>query len=129
MSIETLSKQQKKFIGITTIISSFIAGLCCFSPVVLVLFGFTSVSYAIALNDVLYFQYDWIFLLAGTLTILISLIYFFYFKEKVCSISELKRKKKMVINLVLITFFTSFLVYIFWLYGIVEIMGIFLGIW
>ena len=105
------------------------AGLCCFAPVVLVLFGLSSVAFAASLSDTLYGTYKWAFRGMGLLFLILSLYWYIYKKEKVCTIDEFKKKKRKILNLVLITLISGVLAYIVWLYVIVEWMGKALGIW
>ncbi len=124
-----LSKKQKSFLKRFVSISAFIGGLCCFLPVVLVLLGLSTVSFAASLTDILYGQYKWAFRGAALVFLLGSLFWYLYRKEDICTLDDLKRKKILIINLVTISLILGVLAYIIWLYGIVEIMGIILNIW
>jgi len=122
-------KNLKDFMKRFVPLSAFIGGLCCFTPVILVLFGLSSVSFAASLSDTLYGSYKWVFRGIALSFLIASLLWYLYTKEKVCSIDELKRKRKRVINIILISLIFSVLAYIVWLYVIVELIGIVLGIW
>jgi amino acid transporter len=115
----------KKFIPLTAIIG----GLCCFTPVVLVLLGISTVSFASSLSDTLYGTYKWAFRGVALLFLAGALTWYFYKKEQVCSIHELKRKRNKIINLVLISLIIAVITYAIWLYVIVEYIGVWLGIW
>ena len=121
--------KQKSFLKkvIPTIV--FIGGLCCFTPVVLVLFGFSSVAFAASLSDTLYGSYKWAFRGIALLLLLASLGWYFYKKENVCSLDEFKRKRNKIINFTFLSIGIGIIAYIIWLYVIVELMGIALGIW
>lgn len=110
-------------------IAAFMAGLCCFSPVILVLFGLGSVSFAGSLADTLYGGYKWYFRLTGFALICIS--YFIWYKKKsaACSLSQKKRLQTKMLNLFLISTIAFIMIYIVWLYVVVEWFGIQLGIW
>jgi hypothetical protein len=124
-----IDKKQKKFLKTFTPLAAFFGGLCCFTPVVLVFFGIGTVSYAASLSDVLYGQYKWVFRGSALLFILLALGWYFYKKENICSIDEVKRKRKRIINFTLIVLISTALLYIFWLYVVVELIGLSLGIW
>jgi hypothetical protein len=124
-----ISKEQKSFLKKIVPFSAFIGGLCCFTPVVLVLFGLSSVSFAASLSDTLYYGYAWAFRAVALLFLLASLFYYFYKKEKVCTIDEFKKKRKRIINIVLLSIIAFVLAYIIWLYVVVELIGPALGIW
>ena len=124
-----MDNNQKSFIKRVLPVSAFIAGLCCFTPIVLVLLGISTVSYAASLSDILYGQYKWLFRGIALLFLLSSLYWYFYKKEKICTIDEAKKKRKKIINLILVTLISGIIIYIIWLYVIVEIIGILLGIW
>ena len=124
-----LDKEEKKFLKKIIPVGAVFAGLCCFAPVVLVLFGLSSVAFAASLSDTLYGTYKWAFRGAGLLFLILSLYWYIYKKEKVCTIDEFKKKKRKILNLVLITLISGILAYIVWLYVIVEWMGKVLGIW
>src|SRR3989344_1855978 len=124
-----MDNNQKSFLKRVLPVSAFIAGLCCFTPIVLVLLGISTVSYAASLSDILYGQYKWLFRGIALLFLLSSLYWYFYKKEKICTIDEAKKKRKKIINLILVTLISGIIIYIIWLYVIVEIIGILLGIW
>ena len=124
-----LDKEEKKFLKKIIPVGAVFAGLCCFAPVVLVLFGLSSVAFAASLSDTLYGTYKWAFRGMGLLFLILSLYWYIYKKEKVCTIGEFKKKKRKILNLVLITLISGILAYIVWLYVIVEWMGKVLGIW
>jgi hypothetical protein len=124
-----LDKNLKNFMKRFVPLSAFIGGLCCFTPVILVLFGLSSVSFAASLSNTLYGSYKWVFRGIALSFLIASLLWYLYTKEKVCSIDELKRKRKRVINIILISLIFSVLAYIVWLYVVVELIGIVLGIW
>jgi hypothetical protein len=124
-----LSKNEKKFLKKTVPGIAFVAGLCCFTPVVLVLFGLSSVAFAASLSDTLYGTYKWAFRGVALFLLFAALGWYFYKKEGICTLDALKRKRKRVINLVLLSLIIGILAYIIWLYVVVELIGIALGIW
>ena len=124
-----INKQEKSFLKKVIPLSAFIGGLCCFTPIVLVLLGIGTTAYAASLTDILYGQFKWAFRGVALLFLLTAIFWFIYKKEKICTIDELKKKKKKIINLIVITLLSGIIIYIIWLYVIVEIIGVLLGIW
>ncbi|MAG48035.1 hypothetical protein CL617_05495 [archaeon] len=124
-----IDKSQKSFLKKYMPLAALIGGLCCFTPVVLVLLGLSSVAYAASLSDLLYGSYKWVFRGSALLFLLLGLFWYFYKKENICTIDKLKRERRKIINFVLITLIFAVLMYIIWLYVIVEIIGLLLGIW
>lgn len=104
------------------------ASLCCLAPLVLVLIGLSTVSFAASLSNVLYGSYKWVFRGFGLLLLAVSL--FFYFRQKgICTIDEAKRQRKRIINTILISLIVAVIGYVIWLYVIVEYAGVLLGLW
>jgi cation transport ATPase len=124
-----LSKKEKSFLKKLIPLVALVGGLCCFTPIILVLFGLSSVAFAASLSNTLYYGYKWYFRGAALILLLASVAWYFYKKEGVCSIDALKRKRKKIINLVLLAIIAGVIAYIIWLYVILEIIGILLGIW
>lgn len=124
-----LDRSDKKFLAKNVPLAAFIAGLCCFSPVVLVLLGLSTTAFAASLANTLYGTYKWVFRSAGLLLLLASLAWYFYKKENICSIDQAKRKKNKIINVTLMALIIAVLGYVIWLYVIVEYLGIWLGLW
>ncbi len=124
-----LDKKEKSFLKQTIPIAAFIAGLCCFTPVVLVLFGLSTVSFAASLSDTLYGTYKWVFRGAGLAFLAISLWWYFYKVERICTLDEARKNHNKIINIILITLVIGIIAYILWLYLIVHYLGVFLDIW
>jgi amino acid transporter len=129
VNVIKMEQEQKSFVKKIVGASAFIGGLCCFTPIVLVLLGLSTVSFATSLADTLYGTYKWVFRGVALLFLTLALYWYIYKKEKICTIDELKKKKRKIINLVLITLISAILAYIVWLYVVVEVIGILLGIW
>lgn len=115
----------KRYVPIT----AFIGGLCCFVPVVTVLLGLGSVSYAVALTDLLYYEYRWAFQLAGLGFLLAALVVHLYANEGVCSVDAAVRKRRKIVNLLFLSVTMAVAAYVIWLYVVVELAGMALGIW
>jgi len=104
------------------------ASLCCLTPVILVLFGISGVAFASSLADNLYGNYKWLFRSVGLILLFLSLS--IYFRSKgVCTINQVKRQRIKIINTILLTLIIAIFGYIIFLYVIIEIIGILLGIW
>lgn len=124
-----ITTDQKKFLKKIIPAATFVGGLCCFTPVVLVLLGLSTVSFAASLSDKLYHGYAWHFRAAALLLLLAALFWYFYKKERICSIDKVKRNRNRIINLVLVSIIILTVSYVIWLYVIVELIGWALGIW
>lgn len=106
----------------------FIASLCCLAPIIIVLFGLGSLSFAIALTNVLDNQYRWAFILIGLLVMGISLVK--YFRNRgVCTIDQAKKHRTEIINKVLLVLFVSVVTYIIFFFGILGYIGRILLLW
>lgn len=121
--------QQLKAILKATSIPVLFASLCCLSPLVLVLFGLATASFAGSLADTLYGSYKWLFRGAGLLFLLISALLYVRRTKGICTIDEAKKQYQKIINTVLLFLIIGTLGYIFFLYGVVHYVGVWLGIW
>ncbi len=117
-------KDIAKITGIPVLIAS----LCCLSPLVLALLGISTVAFAGSLADKLYYEYACAFRSAGIISLMIALV--IYFRSKgVCTLDQAKKRRNEIINTSLIVLVVGILGYIVWLYGIVEVIGVFAGVW
>lgn len=106
-----------------------IASLCCLSPVILVLLGLGTVSFASSLADTLYGDYKWYFRAAGLIALAAALFFYFYRTKGVCTIDEAKRRRNEIINMVALTVIAGVIGYVFFLYVVVHYIGVFLNLW
>ncbi len=104
------------------------ASLCCLSPVILVLLGLSTASFAGSLVDTLYGDYKWVFRGVGLILLIISLVLYFR-KRGVCTLDQAKRRRNEIINTVLIALIAAVAGYFFFLYVVVEYIGMWLNIW
>ncbi len=118
----------KEILKITSI-PVFLASLCCLSPIILVLLGVSTISFAGSLTDVLYGQYKWIFRIFGILALFGSLVFYLYRKKGVCTIDEVKKRRNEIINYVALSLVVGVLGYMFFLYVVVHYIGVWLKIW
>ncbi len=106
-----------------------LASLCCLSPVILVLLGISSVSFASSLADTLYGEYKWVFRAIGLVALLGSLAYYLYRQKGVCSLDAVKRRRNEIINYIALTVAVGVFGYLFFLYVVVHYIGVWLSIW
>lgn len=118
-------KEALKLTGIPVVIAS----LCCLSPIIIVLLGLGTVSFASSLADTLYGDYKWAFRIVGLLLIAASLVYYFYKKKGICTFDQVKRRRNEIINTVVIALIVSVLGYLFFLYVVVHYIGVWLKLW
>ncbi len=106
-----------------------LASLCCLSPVILVLLGVSSVSFASSLADTFYGEYKWVFRGIGIMTLIGSLMYYIYRQKGICTLDQVKRRRNEIINYIALTLVAGVLGYLFFLYVIVHYLGVWLSIW
>ena len=105
------------------------ASLCCLSPIILVLAGVGTVSFASSLADTLYGEYQWVFRIIGLVALAVAVVLYLRRAKGICTIDEVKRRRNEVINIVMMSFVAGVLGYIFFLYVVVHYIGVFLSIW
>lgn len=106
-----------------------LASLCCLSPVILVLLGISTVSFASSLADTLYGDYKWVFRGVGLLALLGALVYYFRRKKGICTIDEAIKRRNEIINYVALAIIAGVLGYLFFLYVVVHYVGVWLDLW
>lgn len=104
------------------------ASMCCLSPIILLLLGFGTVSFASGLADTLYGDYKWYFRGFGLLLLAIALVLHFR-KQGVCTLDQAKRHRNKIINTTLVALFAFVLGYVFFLYVVVHYWGVWLNLW
>lgn len=125
MNQEYKTKDTLKLISLPVLVAS----LCCLSPVILVLLGLSTASFAGSLADTLYGDYKWIFRGIGLVLLAITIVVYLRRKKGICTIEEAKKRRNEIINIVLSTFIVFVIGYVIWLYVIVEYAGKVLRIW
>ena len=105
------------------------ASLCCLSPLILVMLGLATVSFAGSLADTLYGDYKWVFRVVGLIFLIISIILYLRRAKGICTFDEAKKRKQEIINTVLIGLIGGVIGYVFFLYVVVHYAGVFLNIW
>ena len=108
--------------------ASVISSLCCLPPVIIVLFGLSSISAAAALGDSLYYgPARWIFYGVSLLFLLLGLV--FYFRQQgICTLDDARRQQNRILNTGLLVLAASVAGYLFLTYVILEAVGIRLGL-
>src|SRR5687767_13196341 len=109
----------KKDLFKITSIPVLIASLCCLTPVILVLFGVSTVAFAASLADLLYGQYKWWFRLVGVLLLTASLVVYLRRSRGICTIDQARQRRNEIINLAALVLGIGIIGYIIWLYVIV----------
>ena len=109
--------------------SAFLASMCCFPSVVLVMFGLASVSSAAALSDDLYWGTNgmaWFRpALVALSTILVTIGLVLYFRnDGICTMDEVRRQRKRIFNTSLVVFTLSTLTYIVFNFIILTELGV-----
>lgn len=112
-----------------SLMGALIASLCCLSPLILFLIGLATASLAGSLANTFYYQYKWYFRLAGLVFLIGAFLVWYYQRTKTCSLDEKRRLRRKLLNLFLLSLVVFILVYVVWLYGVVEFLGIKLGLW
>ena len=109
--------------------SAIIASMCCLPSVVLVMFGLASVSSAAALSNKLYWGEDgfgWFrpaMLLLSLTFVIIGLVIHFR-NQGICTLDQVKRERRKVINTALLVLIISFLAYLLLNYVILTELGL-----
>ena len=105
-----------------------IASLCCLSPLILVMTGLATVSFATSLADNLYGTYKWSFRIVGLVALLVA-FYFHLQRTGICTLDDAKKHSNEIINKLLLVLIVGVLSYIIFLYVIVEYAGKLYGVW
>lgn len=105
------------------------ASLCCLSPVILVLAGISTVSFASSLADTFYGEYKWAFRGVGLLSLIVALSMYLRRIKGICTFDEVKRRRNEIINIVAMTLIAGVVGYVFFLYVVVHYIGVFLTLW
>jgi len=106
----------------------FIASLCCLAPIILVLLGLSTLSFAVSLTNILDGQYRFAFVLAGLVTLVVSLIFYFR-KRGVCTLDQVVKHRNEIINKVLLTLIVSAIGYYLFFIVFLGYVGRILNLW
>ncbi|SRR5258708_395522 len=117
-------KDIKNVLGIPILIAS----LCCFAPIILVLVGLSTLSFAVSLAHILDGTYQWLFDLFGIIAFTFSL--FLYFRKRgICTIDAVKRHRNEIVNKILLFFIIGVVLYFLFFYVFLNEVGKYLHIW
>ncbi len=105
------------------------ASLCCLSPLILVLLGLSTVSFASSLADTFYGDYKWLFRITGLILLAITTYLYLRRQKGICTLDEAKKRRKEIINTILVVLIAGVLGYIFFLYVVVHYAGVFFDLW
>lgn len=105
------------------------ASLCCLSPVILVLLGLSTVSFASSLANTLYGDYAWYFRGAGLVLLAIAILYYLRRTKGICTLDDANKRWNEILNIVLISLIAAVVGYVFFLYVVVHYIGVFLKLW
>ncbi len=124
---QEVRKDSRRGVFLIATLAGLISGLCCFTPVVLVLLGLATISSAASLGNVLYGDYKWWFRGAGLVFLALALIV--YFRSRgICTLDEARRQRNRIINTSLVVLIFSIGIYIVWTYIAVQYWGIAVGL-
>lgn len=105
------------------------ASLCCLSPIILVLLGLSTVSFASSLADILYGDYAWYFRGTGFVLLAVAIIYYLRRTKGICTLDDAKKRRNEIINVVLLFLIVAVIGYVFFLYVVLHYIGVFLKLW
>ena len=108
-------------------ISGIVGGLCCMTPIVMVLLGISTVSFATQLGDVLYWEYKWIFRIVGVITLGVALVLYFR-SNGICTLNQAKTKHNRVIRTSLLVLASGVGAYTIWTYIVLHWWGKSIGL-
>jgi hypothetical protein len=109
--------------------SAFLASMCCFPSVVLVLFGLASVSTAAALSNDLYWGTNgmaWFrpALMAVSAGMVVAGLVLYFRNQGICTLDEAKRQRRRIVNTSLVVLTLSTLAYVVFNFIILTEIGI-----
>lgn len=125
--MKTGAGNDQKGILFISAMAGLIGGLCCMTPVVLVLLGLASLSVAADLGNVLYGEYRWLFRAAALAFLALALVVYFR-RQGICTLDRAKRERNRIINTSLVVLIAAVGLYIFWTYIAVHYGGIAVGL-
>ncbi len=117
----------RKNILLFSVIAGVIAGLCCLTPIVLVMLGLATVSVAADLGNVLYGEYRWVF--RGTALAFLAVGLLAYFRKRgICTLDQARHQRHRILNVSLVVLTAASGIYLFWTYIVLHYWGIAAGL-
>ena len=120
-------RSERKALWILSSAGGILGGLCCLTPIVMVMFGLASVSAATSLGNALYGDYKWLFRAIAALFLIASVVVY-YRRRGICTLDDARRQRNRLINAALLVVFVSVGVYVLWTYVILHYWGIVAGL-
>lgn len=120
-------ESDRKGIFVISGLAALIGGLCCLTPVVLVLVGLAGISAAAGLGNMLYGDYRWLFRLAALGFLAAALVVYFR-RRGICTLDQARRQRQRIINTSLLVLIFAVGMYVFWTYIAVHYLGIAAGL-
>lgn len=117
----------RRSILLFSLVAGIIAGLCCLTPIVLVMLGLATVSFAADLGNALYGKYRWLFRAAGLAFLVVGLAIYFR-RQGVCTLNQAKQQWIRIFNMTLLVLIAAVGIYIFWTYIVLHYWGIAAGL-
>lgn len=112
-----------------TLVPVLAASLCCLSPLVLFLIGLSTASAAASLADTFYGEYRWAFRVVGMVLLGAALAVYWVKRQGVCTLDAVKRRRREILNSLLLTAILGTLGYLFFLYVVVHYLGVWAALW
>ncbi len=120
-------RKDRKGIFLISGLAAVIGGLCCVTPVVLVLLGLSTLAFANSLGNILYGEYRWAFR-AFALVFLTLTLWVYFRRRGICTLNQARRQRNRIINTTLVVLIFAIGMYIFWTYFAVHYWGIRVGL-
>jgi len=117
---------RKGVLGLS-VLAGVVGGLCCVTPIVMVLLGIASVSVAADFGNVLYGDYKWAFR-GVALACLAAGVVIYFRRRGICTLDQARRERNRIINMALLVLVGSVAMYTFWTYIVVHYWGIAAGL-
>ena len=116
----------KSVLGLSSLFA-LIGGLCCLTPIIMILLGLATVSAANSWGNILYGEYRWYFRAAAIACFIAALVIYFR-KQGVCTLDEARRQRNRIVNLSVLALILGVGFYIFWTYTVLHYWGIAVGL-
>jgi len=116
----------KSVLGLSSLFA-LIGGLCCLTPIVMILLGLATVSAANSWGNILYGEYRWYFRAAAIACFIAALVIYLR-KQGVCTLDEARRQRNRIVNLSVLALILGVGFYIFWTYTVLHYWGIAVGL-